>query len=214
MKKDSKVQQRQGASASELRAGDGPALSARNAFRFRKIFVLFIAAALLYGAGCQTDIPPSDEDVTSAPVEAFGPTSMRINPVFTQIKNWSSGKKPDGIEIVLEFQDRFHDPTKAIGRAVFELYAFRQTAPDQKGDRLSNPWIGSLMNIPDQEAHWDRTSRAYTFQLVDPKVSVTQNYVLTASFEQQGGGRFFDQIVLQGKKARLNKLKLRGKAHT
>jgi hypothetical protein len=170
---------------------------------------LAILVGALFLTGCQTDLPPADEP-TAAPVEAFGPVSMRIHPVFTQIKSWSGGQKPDGIEVLLEFEDRFHDPTKAVGRVVFELYGFRQTSPDPRGNRLSNPWIGSLTSIPDQEAHWNRTSRTYTFQLADSKISLSMNYVLTATFEQQGGGRFFDQIVLQGKKARLNHVKVKG----
>jgi hypothetical protein len=172
-------------------------------------FSLAILAGLLLFAGCQTDIPPADEP-TAAPVEAFGPVAMHIHPVFTQIKSWTGATKPDGIEVLLEFEDRFHDPTKAVGRVVFELYGFRQTAPDPRGHRLSNPWIGSLVSIPDQEAHWNHTSRTYTFQLIDPKISLSLDYVLTATFEQQGGGRFFDQIILQGKKAKLNHVKVKG----
>lgn len=169
-----------------------------------------ILVSMLFLLGCQGDIPPSDEPATPA-VEAFGAASMRLHPVFTQISKIQNSPKPNGIDVVLEFDDRFHDPTKAVGRVVFELYEFRQTAPDPRGKRLVNPWIGSLESIADQEAHWNRTSRAYEFQLLDPAINVSETYVLTATFDQQEGGRLFDQLILQGKKARLNQIKVHGK---
>lgn len=167
-----------------------------------------LICALILG-GCGSDIPPSGDEVAAVPPSQFGPVSMRIHPVFTQIKAFQGSTRPNGIEVSLEFSDQFHDPTKATGQVVFELYEFRQTMPDPRGKRVYNPWIGSLTTIADQDAHWSRTSRTYTFELLAPMISSTQNYVLTATFEQQGGGRFFDQMILQGKKARLNQVKVR-----
>jgi hypothetical protein len=174
-----------------------------------RISVGIIACALLL-AGCQSDLPPTAEESAATATNEFGPVSMRIHPVFTQIKDWTGDGRPDGIEVLLEFDDQFHDPTKAAGQVVFELYSFRQASPDPRGRRLLNPWIGSLTSVADQEAHWNRTSRTYTFQLADPKISENQIYVLTATFDQEGGGRFFDRIILKGKKARLNQTKVGG----
>ena len=170
----------------------------------------FLIACALLLSGCQTDSPPPAEAAPNASQSnLFGPTSMRIHPVFTQIKDWTGDGKPDGIEVLLEFQDQFHDPTKAAGQVVFELYSFHQESPDPRGARLLNPWIGTLQSIADQDAHWNRTSRTYTFQLADPQISDSQIYVLTATFEQTGGGRFFDQIILRGPKAQFNANKIR-----
>lgn len=168
-----------------------------------------VIACILLLAGCQNDLPPTAEESVATPSNEFGPVSMEIHPVFTQIEDWTGDGKPDGIEASLEFDDQFHDPTKAAGQVVFELYSFRQTSPDPRGRRLVNPWVGSLMSVADQEAHWSRTSRTYTFELADPKISQSQTYVLTATFDEAGGGRFFDRIILQGKQARLNQRKAR-----
>jgi len=55
-------------------------------------------------------------DLESAPDTAFfSATSMRIHPIFTQVKDWSGDGKPDGIEVLMEFQDQFGDPAKAAG---------------------------------------------------------------------------------------------------
>jgi hypothetical protein len=128
----------------------------------------------------------------------FAPVSMRIHPIFTRVRDWSGDGKPDGIEALLEFQDQFSDPDKAMGRVIFELYAYRPGYPDPRGDRLANPWIGSLMTLGQQREHWNRTSRTYSFQLAYPAISPKRNYVLTAIFERAGGGRFFDRMIIEG----------------
>src|ERR1041385_4565024 len=87
--------------------------------------------------GCASK--PIERD--NAEVAMFGPMRMRLHPIFTQVKNWSSGGgsgpgiKPDGIEAELEFQDQFGDPTKAAGKVMFELFSYHQ-GPDPRGERL------------------------------------------------------------------------------
>lgn len=127
----------------------------------------------------------------------FGPTAMRIHPIFTQVKDWNGDGKPDGIEVLIEFQDQFDDPTKATGRVIFELFEYRKDSPDPRGKRLANPWIGSLVTLADQRERWNRTSRTYSFQLTFDQIRPDQDYVLSAIFELSGGGRFFDRIVIQ-----------------
>src|SRR5688572_5742706 len=104
-----------------------------------------LALALL--AGCyQSNLesaPPNDPTL-------FNATSMRIHPIFTQLKNWVGAEKPDGIEVLLEFQDQFGDPTKADGTVMFELFEYRQANPEPRGQRLSNPWIGSIATLEEQ----------------------------------------------------------------
>lgn len=145
--------------------------------------------------GCQQplDLPrgePPHENL-------LGPVSMRIHPIFTQPRDWTGDSRIDGIEALVEFQDQFGDPTKAAGRIYFELFEYRRGSPDPRGDRLLNPWATSLNSAEDQRLHWDRTSRAYTFLLAYPAINPGQVYVLTATFERSGGGRFFDRVILE-----------------
>jgi hypothetical protein len=153
----------------------------------------------LLSLGCASK--PVERD--NAEVAMFGPMRMRLHPIFTQVKNWSSGGgtgpgiKPDGIEAELEFQDQFGDPTKAAGKVMFELFSYHQ-GPDPRGDRLVNPWVGSLLSLQQQYEHWNRTSRTYSFQLAMPTISTKHSYVLTAMFEHSDGRRFFSRLILKG----------------
>jgi len=131
----------------------------------------------------------------------FGPTAMRIHPVFTQVKDWADDSRPDGIEVLLEFQDQLGDPTKAAGTVRFELYTYRQGQPDPRGARVVNPWYASLLTTHEQIARWNRTSRTYTFQLTCKGIDPGKPYVLTAMFRSSTGGRFFDRVVLEGQEA-------------
>lgn len=153
-----------------------------------------LLASLLFG-GC-TNAPK----YTRTPSEAqlFAPVSMRIHPIFTQVKDWTGDGHPDGIEALLEFQDRFTDPTKAAGDVVFELYTYRPYSPDSRGERVVNPWLGSLRTLANQQARWNRTSRTYAFELEYPEIREDRDYVLVATFDT-GQTRFFDQIVLEGR---------------
>jgi hypothetical protein len=136
----------------------------------------------------------------------FGPTRMRIHPIFTQVKDWTGDGRPDGVEALIEFQDRFDDPTKAAGRAVFELFEYRPYNPDPRGERVASPWTGSLLTVDEQRARWNRTLSTYSFRLTFPHVSEGRNYVLSASFdrnaEQGEASRFFDRIVIEGHRDR------------
>ena len=149
---------------------------------------------LLCLVGCASK--PIERD--SAEVTMFGPTRMRLHPIFTQVKDWNSSGHPDGVEAEVEFQDQFDDPTKAAGRVMFELFSYRQGYPDSRGERLVNPWVGSLLTLQQQQEHWNRTSRTYSFQLAMPGISTKRTYVLTAMFEHNDGRRFFSRVILKG----------------
>jgi hypothetical protein len=128
----------------------------------------------------------------------FGPQTMRLQPTFTQIKDWNGDKIPDGIDAIVELQDQFGDTTRATGRVIFELYGYRYAAPDPRGERIGGPWIGSLQTKEDQVAHWSSAIRGYSFQLAQLLLSRDRTYVLTAEFDL-GTRRLFDQVVIQGK---------------
>jgi hypothetical protein len=149
-------------------------------------------------AGCGGSPPPIPRSANDAAL--FAPASMRIHPIFTQLKDWTGDNRPDGVEALLEFQDQFGDPTKASGTVIFELYDYRKGNVDPRGQRVVNPWVGSLQTLAEQQARWNRTSRTYYFQLEYPAIRADRNYVLTATFDT-GATRFFDQIVLEGERS-------------
>ena len=123
---------------------------------------------------------------------------MRIHPIFTRVRDWSSDQKPDGIDALIEFQDQFGDPCKAAGTITFEVFDFQKFSPERRGPRVCNPWQGSLLTLADQHERWNRTSRTYGFPLEFNQIDPNRPYVLTATFQLPGnGGRFFDEIILE-----------------
>lgn len=152
------------------------------------------------GGGCARAerLPPPQRP---QPVPSmFNPVSMRLHPTFTRVRTWNEQNttgRPDGIEVELEFNDRFGDPVKAEGRVIFELFEYRKGAPDVRGRRLTTPFVGSLLTEDDQRARWNRATRTYSFRLAYPNLSTERSYVLTATFEPKAGGRFFARIILQ-----------------
>ena len=164
----------------------------------RRATVIAITLLILIG-GCTT--PTINPRQPAEAQQLFAPVSMRIHPIFTQVKDWTGDGVIDGIEALLEFQDQFRDPTKAAGDVVFELYAYRPYSPDGRGERVVNPWLGSLRTLADQEARWNRTSRTYAFELEYPQIREDRDYVLVATFDT-GQTRFFDQIVIEGRRTR------------
>jgi hypothetical protein len=157
---------------------------------------LVLAVLLIVLAGCNA---AQRHARTQSEAQLFAPVSMRIHPIFTQVKDWTGDGAIDGIEALLEFQDQFTDPTKAAGDVVFELYTYRPYSPEARGERVLNPWLGSLRTLGDQEARWNRTSRTYAFELEYPEIRDDRDYVLVATFDT-GQTRFFDQIVLEGRR--------------
>jgi len=162
-----------------------------------------IAVCALLSAGCsRVHIP----ERTPRDGTMFGPARMRIHPIFTAVKDWTGDGQPVGVEALVEFQDRFADPTKAAGTAIFELFEYRPYNPDPRGDRVASPWTGSLVTVDEQRARWNRTLSTYSFRLAFPNVSAGRNYVLAASFDRNAGqgepSRFFDRIVIEGHRDR------------
>jgi hypothetical protein len=133
---------------------------------------------------------------TEDEAKLFGPKSMRVHPTFTRVKDWTGDGKPDGIEAVVELQDEFGEPTRAIGSVMFELYTYRPTHPDVRGRRVPEVWVWPLARRNEQTAHWSRALRAYTFKIpFDPGRSPL---VLEATFDLgQERGRLTNQIVLE-----------------
>jgi len=157
------------------------------------------AAAAIAIAACQPATTRlTERDNADAPL--FAPTDLRIHP-FTALKDWNGDNKPDGIEALLELDDRFREPTRATGTVLFELFEYRRNHPDPRGDRLA-AWRGSLQTIEEQRARWNRISRTYTFQLAYPAIKAEHSYVLQAWFDV-GGRRLTSQVVLEAQEAKL-----------
>ncbi len=159
-----------------------------------RLFASLIALVLV--AGCSSD----GTTATRTPVDTtlFGPVSMRLHPVFTQVRDWTGDGRADGIEAVIELQDQFGDPTKAAGQIIFELYSYKQFSPDPRGQRLAVFDQGRLDSMEDQRARWNRVNRAYIFQLTYDGAKTDQDYVLAATFELASGGRYFNTLILSG----------------
>jgi hypothetical protein len=187
----------QSASFTSRRATSSEGSSRRTLHRFCAGFALLAAVA---AGGCGGRGEPLPAAGGRGPgEEMFTPVKMRLHPVFTQVRDWDGDGKPDGIEALVELQDRFGDTLKAAGVVRFELYAYRQFAPDPRGERLTGPFTGRLDTVAEQAAHWSRPERAYLFQLAFPKAREESSYVVEAVFERPGGGRLFDRIVLEGR---------------
>ena len=151
-----------------------------------------VTAAILAGCEATPAAPPSADDL-------FVPRAMRIHPVFTQVADVTGSGTPDGIKAQLEFTDQFGDPTKASGQVLFELFEYRHQQP-YTGRRVAGPWVASLASVADQREKWNKTLRTYLFPLAYPAISPTHDYVLQATFELTGGGRFLNQMLLSGRK--------------
>jgi len=156
--------------------------------------ILFASLAILLLGGCHGDPQPLARDSTDTLL--FGPTTMRLHPIFTQVKDWTGDGIPDGIEALVELQDQFGDPTKASGHIIVDLYEYKKYDPQRKGLWLAE-WQADLSTLAAQRDYWNRTSRTYGFQLAFPQIRLDKNYVLTAEFQQSNGGRLFDQLVIE-----------------
>ncbi len=163
--------------------------------RMRKLGI--IAVAVLALAGCSGTGSPPVTSVAQKNQDMFAPVSMRIHPIFTQVKDWNGDKHPDGIEAELEFLDRFGDPTKARGKVMFELFDYIKISEDPRGKRMANPYIATINTLEEQETRWNRTSRTYSFQLAFPTVRRDKTYVLTATFEPTTGKRMFSRLIIK-----------------
>jgi hypothetical protein len=156
--------------------------------RFAGLLLLFPILA-----GCSSQAIPQPQSVEEQ--QLFGPVSMTLDS-FSKVKDWNGTGTPDGIEALVEFDDRFGDRSKAAGIILFELFEYRPGYPDPRGARLANPWTASLATYDEQKAHWEAASGAYTFRLALGGLSWTKSYVLTATFQSAGGSRFFSRIML------------------
>ena len=157
-----------------------------------------MVAALLIccGLGCSSSVPQVGR--TSTDTSFFAAASMHASPVFTKTADFDGDTQLDGIEAVMEIQDRFGDPTKAAGRFLFQVYAFKPYSPDPRGERVAGPFEGRVDTAQDQRNRWSKINRAYIFQLAFPGVQPSTDYVLETMFETPDGRRLTDRLMLEG----------------
>ena len=158
------------------------------------VIVVALPALLLLAGGC----PPRGSFQRG---EMFGPASVRIHPTFTQWKDWTGDGRPDGIEAVVELLDQFGEPTRATGRAMFEVYEYRREFPEPRGRRVGGPWHQPLFTREEQEAHWNRAVRAYNVRLPmnvpDKRLTVVAVSFNVGEGEATAQGRLFDELILE-----------------
>jgi hypothetical protein len=162
----------------------------------RILFVVILMLGLTLGlVGC--GVVNSKADRTPADT-LFAPQSVRIHPVFTKVSHWVNTPAPDGLDVFVELQDGFGDQTKAAGIFVFDLFEYDPRSPDTRGNRVQQPWLAPVETVQQQRDHYDRTARAYRFQLESPGIRTDRPYVLSAQFNPSTGSpRVFGQLVLQ-----------------
>src|SRR5580704_3350835 len=102
-------------------------------------------AVMALGAVTACSLNPAPAPRTAEENQLFGPVSMKLDS-FSKVKDLSGSGKPDGIEALVESDDRFGDHTKTAGTIYFELFTYRPGYPDPRGGRLVNPWSASLVN--------------------------------------------------------------------
>ena len=164
-------------------------------FRFALAAVCLV---MLWGCEEKEPYPRSQLDQ-----KMFGPAAIRIQPTFTEVNAKAIEDRPVGIEAALEVLDQFDEPTRATGRAMFELYEYRRDSPQVRGRRIGGPWEFYLNTTSEQQEYWDSPLRAYAFPLPYSQVSPRRYYVLTAQFDLNAGGsttrpsgRLFDQLII------------------
>jgi hypothetical protein len=164
-------------------------------------FFPLTCTCLLLLAACDSS---NSRPRTSDEIAMFSPVSIRLHPAFTLVKDLSGNGIPDGFEAVVEFDDRFGDPTRAAGTVLFELYDYRAGFPDDRGVRLVDPWPGKILTVDQQKAHWDVALRAYSFELAYPAVRTDRDYVLHVTYDPGPGNgpMLFAQTIINSTKPR------------
>ena len=155
-----------------------------------------VLALALVGFGCSGS--PTPPVRTPAEAQFFKPASMHLSSAFTKVTDFDGDGAPDGVEAVVELQDRFGDATKAAGRIVFQVYAYKPVNPDTRGIPIAGPFEGRVDSIQDQRNRWSRVNRAYIFQLAFPNAALDHDYVVDAMFESTDGKRLFDRMTIEG----------------
>ena len=135
-------------------------------------------------AGYPDDLPKD--------VRVLMPKKIVIHPL-TGRRTLDGDGNPSGFEVRIKALDSFGDPTKALGRFRFTLYAFRHHAANRRGDQLA-VWDEDLSKARRNRRHWDPIFQTYKFDLQwDRGLSVGQVFILEAYFAGDHTEQLFDE---------------------
>ena len=126
----------------------------------------------------------------------FGPAEMRLNPTFTRVTD--AGR----VRADLELRDAAGDLTKGAGRVTFALHDYDADGPaDILGDPRGGPASYELADAAAQGRHWQSALRTYRFRLPFGELPPGERFVLLATYDEPGGGRLADRVLLAGRPA-------------
>jgi len=91
------------------------------------------------------------------------PAKIRVVEQFTSWQR-STGDGIDGITLYVQPLNATGDPVQAAGMMLAELYTFQPASGEPRGNRVEL-WELPLVTREDQEAHWNRATQMYEFNL-------------------------------------------------
>ena len=160
-----------------------------------RLTILLLAAA----GGCVPNLGPQPGAVpVPAPINLQLPARIALHP-FTGTRVFSEAGGITGVDVRIEARDHWDDATKAFGQFRFELYHFRATSADPRGDRVA-VWNVDVLDPQANRRHWNNISKTYQFKLGwNEPIPIGQHFVLEAFFQSPFGPRLEDrQVFISG----------------
>lgn len=143
------------------------------------------------GTGLRATSQPAVRKV-EPPLSLLLPREIRIHP-FTGTRTFDEAGGIRGVDVRIEAVDAYGDTTKAFGNFRFELFTYRPTSENNRGQLLAT-WDVSLMDAQANLLHWDKITRTYKFKLQwDQPIPVGQRFVLVAVLASPYTERLFAQ---------------------
>ena len=131
----------------------------------------------------------------------FEPATVHFQPAFTEMHDDPKNhRQPGHLEATVQLRDRFGDPVKALGEFRFELYRYRQSGPDPRGERFETAGlhIVLLTDLDENQKHWDRITQSYRFKLpLPPLPPAEKRIILQATFSPRPNYRMQDIITVR-----------------
>ncbi len=140
---------------------------------------------ILMVSGCQTFEKLNLFNSKQKNLEGFYPEKVFVQSSFTQVKTPEEAGSEPVIEAYVGLKDQFEDPMKRLGIFRFELYPFKKASPDPRGKRFKDKGLQTfnLTAASENQRHWDKVSRAYSFELALPaEARETRQIVVEVTF--------------------------------
>ncbi len=147
-----------------------------------RLSLVALAGAALGIAGCEPAGVTGAQVKVPEPVNLLLPKEIRIHS-FTGTRVFSEEGGIKGIDVQVEALDAYGDATKAFGTFRFELYHFKPTSADPKGERMAM-WTIDLSDPKQNRESWKGIFRTYQFKLGwSQSIPVGRKFVLVATFD-------------------------------